>query len=260
MPVRLVSVVFMASDPEALAEFWNDQVEDWYPWTPDTGEDLRIVPDEDDEGSLELVFTEAPKRPKVGKNRIHLDLNTGPNDWQQLYDDRLKYTDIRPVDIGQGEDVPWVIYRDPEGNEFCVLKPREQYQDCGLLAAVAIDCADPGRLAEFWTEVTGWPIVESKPDYAALRTPRTALIPGMDVGPYIEFIRNADRNPEPSPVMLGLESYWAHQHDADVARLEELGGRKVRSHKGSTSYTIVADPEGNEFRVVIPVWPPKDNR
>ena len=93
--------------------------------------------------------------------------------------------------------------------------------------------------------------MHNKPQFAALRAP------GPDEGPFIEFLRVEDRNPEPSPVMLGLESYWPHQHDADVARLEELGGRKVSSHKG---YTIVADPEGNEFRVVIPVWPPKDDR
>jgi hypothetical protein len=29
-----------------------------------------------------------------------------------------------PVDIGQGEQT-WVVLADPEGNEFCVLTPRE---------------------------------------------------------------------------------------------------------------------------------------
>jgi hypothetical protein len=30
----------------------------------------------------------------------------------------------RPVDIGQGDDVHWVVLADPEGNEFCVLSSR----------------------------------------------------------------------------------------------------------------------------------------
>ena len=38
------------------------------------------------------------------------------------------------VDIGQG-DVPWAVLADPEGNEFCVLEPREVYRDTGPVAA-----------------------------------------------------------------------------------------------------------------------------
>jgi hypothetical protein len=30
------------------------------------------------------------------------------------------------VDIGQGDDVPWVTLADPEGNEFCVLSSRRR--------------------------------------------------------------------------------------------------------------------------------------
>lgn len=29
------------------------------------------------------------------------------------------------VDVGQGPDVGWVVLADPEGNEFCVLSPRD---------------------------------------------------------------------------------------------------------------------------------------
>ncbi|WP_338060514.1 VOC family protein [Pseudoclavibacter helvolus] len=29
------------------------------------------------------------------------------------------------ADVGQGDDVTWVVLRDPEGNEFCVLSSRE---------------------------------------------------------------------------------------------------------------------------------------
>ena len=46
------------------------------------------------------------------------------------------------VDIGQG-DVPWVVLADPEGNEFCVLEPREVYRDTGPVAAIVVDCVDP---------------------------------------------------------------------------------------------------------------------
>jgi hypothetical protein len=28
----------------------------------------------------------------------------------------------RRVDVGQGPDVTWVVFADPEGNEFCLLR------------------------------------------------------------------------------------------------------------------------------------------
>ncbi len=28
----------------------------------------------------------------------------------------------RHVDVGQGDDVTWIVLADPEGNEFCVLQ------------------------------------------------------------------------------------------------------------------------------------------
>jgi hypothetical protein len=35
---------------------------------------------------------------------------------------RLEALGARRVDIGQ-DDVSWVVLADPDGNEFCVLKP-----------------------------------------------------------------------------------------------------------------------------------------
>jgi Glyoxalase-like domain len=62
--------------------------------------------------------------PKVGKNRVHLDLRSGSADHQAAQVARLVGLGAHPADIGQGEGVPWVELADPEGNEFCVLAPR----------------------------------------------------------------------------------------------------------------------------------------
>jgi catechol 2,3-dioxygenase-like lactoylglutathione lyase family enzyme len=251
--MRLIGVVFEAVNPESLEDSWRCEVDRWVRRRGIEGE-RHLVPDEQDEGTLELVFSPASKRQKVGKNRIHLDLNTFDDyDYQRLRAASIEcaeYTGVRQVDVGQGELVPWTVFADPEGNEFCLLKPRDRYKRSGKLAAVVIDCADPGRLATFWSAATGWRIVDNEPGFAALRRP------DLDEGPFIEFLRVDDRSPEPSPVSLGFESYWPHQHDAEVAGLVDLGARKVRKHEGEVSYTIVADPEGNEFRVFVPVWPP----
>lgn len=70
-----------------------------------------IVPD--------LLFARVPER-KAGKNRLHLDLR--PID-QASEVARLEQLGARPVDVGQHDDVSWIVMADPEGNEFCILSP-----------------------------------------------------------------------------------------------------------------------------------------
>ncbi|HEY6788018.1 MAG TPA: VOC family protein, partial [Trebonia sp.] len=55
---------------------------------------------------------------KVVKNRLHLDLR--PVD-QAAEIARLEALGARRADISQG-DVSWVVMRDPDGNEFDVLR------------------------------------------------------------------------------------------------------------------------------------------
>jgi hypothetical protein len=54
------------------------------------------------------------------KDRLHLDFRPGDQDAEVA---RLLGLGARRVDIGQGDDVSWVVLADPEGNEFCVLSP-----------------------------------------------------------------------------------------------------------------------------------------
>ena len=57
---------------------------------------------------------------KTGKNRVHFDLR--PDHDQETEVARLEGLGAQRVNIGQ-VDVPWVVMADPEGNEFCVLRP-----------------------------------------------------------------------------------------------------------------------------------------
>ena len=43
--------------------------------------------------------------------------------------DRLLALGARRADVGQGDDVTWVVLADPEGNEFCVLRPHRSLID-----------------------------------------------------------------------------------------------------------------------------------
>jgi hypothetical protein len=71
--------------------------------------------------ALDLVHVDDPKQ---GKNRLHLDVAPNAGDDQEAEVNRLLRLGARQVDIGQGDDVSWVVLADPEDNEFCVLSPR----------------------------------------------------------------------------------------------------------------------------------------
>lgn len=75
------------------------------------------------ERSPGLIFVSVPEG-KAVKNRQHIDLAPLAGDDQEAEVRRLESLGARRVDIGQGSRT-WVVMADPEGNEFCVLSPRD---------------------------------------------------------------------------------------------------------------------------------------
>jgi hypothetical protein len=61
--------------------------------------------------------------PKTVKNRVHLDLTTSATDRDKEIE-RLIALGARRVDIGQTGNESWTVLADPEGNEFCVIRPK----------------------------------------------------------------------------------------------------------------------------------------
>ncbi len=117
MPSKWYTVVVDCADPARVAEFWADVLGYQVIYTaPD-----EVVIAKDEHTYPGLVFVPVPES-KTVKNRLHIDLN--PDD-QQAEVERLLALGARRVDIGQG-DVSWVVLADPEGNEFCVLRARDQ--------------------------------------------------------------------------------------------------------------------------------------
>jgi hypothetical protein len=70
-----------------------------------------------------ITWGGAPLNPKLGKNRLHLDIAPLADGDQRAEVDLLVSLGARRIDIGQG-DVDWVVMADPDDNEFCVLTPR----------------------------------------------------------------------------------------------------------------------------------------
>jgi hypothetical protein len=241
MPTRLECVVVDAADPRALARWWAEALA-WVV-TVEEPEEVAVEPPEPDGLGVPLVFVPVAD-PKVGKNRVHLDLRSASADGQAALVARLAGLGARPADIGQG-DVPWVVLADPEGNELCVLDPRDQYATTGAVAAIVVDAADPPALARFWSEAAGWPPALSNATWASLRS-------ASGTGPFIEFLRVDEPKRVKNRLHLDVAPYPGEDHAAEVARLRALGATPADIGQREVSWVVLADPEGNELCVLTP--------
>ncbi len=118
-----------ATDPDALATWWAE-VLGWVR-TYEDGDEITIEAPEYDaatrgdhsappvHGVGAILFLRTPDA-KAAKNRLHLDLRPDDQDAEVA---RVESMGAVRADIGQG-DVSWVVLRDPEGNEFCILSSR----------------------------------------------------------------------------------------------------------------------------------------
>ena len=88
---------------------------------------------------LDLCFQRVPE-PVAPDPRLHLDVGGGAGRREVVQ--RALDLGARHLDIGQ-RDVPWVVLADPEGNPFCVMEERPEYDPSGPIAALPLDSADP---------------------------------------------------------------------------------------------------------------------
>jgi hypothetical protein len=98
---------------QAVGYFWAEAL--GWPLVWDQDEETAIQAP--DRGSI-ISWGGPPLSPKLGKNRLHLDVVA--TDDQQAEVDWLIRLGAEPLDIGQGDDEPWVVLADPDGGVFGV--------------------------------------------------------------------------------------------------------------------------------------------
>ncbi len=104
---------------------------------------------------------------------------------------------------------------------------------------VTFDCVDPRRLAAFWSEVTGYVSLTERDDFAALAAPDERGVRG------ILFWQVAEPRTAKSRMHVDLAS---KEPETEIQRLVGLGAAMVERREGNgTSWTVMLDPEGNEF-------------
>ncbi|HCB05694.1 MAG TPA: VOC family protein [Nocardioides sp.] len=230
----LENLVIDALDPQQLGRFWEAVV---------GGERLTDAPGIFEtrmaiEGgpAIDLCFPHVPETVTPGP-RLHVDLLGGQARDEVV--ERLLGLGARHLDIGQADDVPWVVLADPEGNPLCVMGERAAYADTGPIAGLPLDSADPERDTAFWSWLTGW--VEVSPQ--TLRHPSRR-------GPLLQLC------PEESPkgttknrlhLDIRLEGEDQDAVEADIAA---HGGRRLETDWGELPWRSYLDPSGNEFCVL----------
>ena len=109
------------------------------------------------------------------------------------------------------------------------------------VARVGVDCEDVDRMIRFWSRALGYEVARQTGDSAELRHPASA-------GPKLLLRQVRKLGPARNRLQLDL---YAVDAERVAGWLATLGARRVRrlDATGEPGY-LLADPEGNEFRVI----------
>jgi catechol 2,3-dioxygenase-like lactoylglutathione lyase family enzyme len=112
---------------------------------------------------------------------------------------------------------------------------------------ITFDCADPYKLAGFWSQVTGF---QEDPEDPNRPEDQEAALIGPEGHPNLLFIRVPEAKTVKNRVHLDLMP-TDRTREEEVTRLLGLGATLVADHRRSdgSGWAVLADPEGNELCV-----------
>ena len=117
MSVHRISVVLDCVDAERSAAFWTGAL-----GYVQVAADGGFIGLRDPDGRLPTLVLQAVAEPKVGKNRMHLDVFSDDFDHHLVRLKELGATVVTPEHT-EPDGMRLVVLADPEGNEFCLLDP-----------------------------------------------------------------------------------------------------------------------------------------
>ena len=119
-----------------------------------------------------------------------------------------------------------------------------------------IDCLDVRKQAAWWAEALDWQLIHESDD-------ECVIIPGWvdqqvmqetpweRIGPGLVFVTVPEGKTVKNRLHIDLAPHTSQDRDAEISRLEGLGARRVDvGQADDASWTVLADPEGNEFCVL----------
>jgi predicted enzyme related to lactoylglutathione lyase len=233
MTAQLVTLCFDANDPLRLVRFWagvlGRKVAD---------DDVTLLPDDDIGFGIRFTSTEAQK---TAPNQMHFDLTSRTLEDQQATVARALELGGRHLDIGQLPDEDHVVLADPEGNEFCVIEPGNNFlADTGVIGALSSDGTQ--AVGYFWSKALDWPLVWDQDEETAIQSPRGGSKISWGGPPVREKTAKNRLHFDLAPPVGG-------DQQAEVDRLVSLGATRVDDSDGVVA---MLDPAGNEFCVLTP--------
>jgi hypothetical protein len=213
-----------AARPDVVAEFWAAVL------------GLRLERHEDGNAHLvgptkqHTVWVTGVAEAQDVKNRVHLDVR---------FDDPTVVPGATAV-REPTEDDHWRVLADPDGLLFCAMGPREG-EPPGAFELI-VDSADPEAIGEWWAARYGVPLQRQE----GVGWVWLEDVPGS---PYRYWVFN----PVPEPKTVKNRVHWdVLLEGASVEDLVAAGATVVRAQDEEIGWTVLADPEGNEFCAFTP--------
>jgi hypothetical protein len=206
-----------------------------------SGDSVALLPGDDT--GFRLRFLPA-QRHLAGRNHWHLHLTSTSVADQQQTVARSLGLGARHIDVGQRPEEGHVVLADPEGNEFCVIEPGNNFlAGCGFLAELT--CEGSREAGYFWSQALGWPLVWDQGLQTAIRSPRG--------GPKISWdAEGMTPQTGTSRLRFGLAPPAGGDEQEEASRLAGLGAIRIGTGHGEASRVAMTDPDGREFCVLPP--------
>jgi hypothetical protein len=209
-----------ATDAHRVARFWGDLL----------GLEIDLHADGDAalRGSTpeETIWINTVPELRTVKQRVHLDVEMASLE-------RVLALGASVVQPASETGFHWDGLADPEGGELCAFVRGGGPTRITEMIIDTADAASAHAQAAWWADVWGGRVVDDERGFSYLED-----VPGLPFD-------TVDLIPVPEPKTVKNRIHWDITSD-DRAGLVERGATVLAEHP---SWTVMADPEGNEFCV-----------
>jgi hypothetical protein len=122
---------------------------------------------------------------------------------------------------------------------------------------VVVDCRDPQAQAHWWARALDWQVVyDTAEEAVAIPSGIGPEPPTREQwwarGQGLVFVPVPEGKTVKNRLHIDLAPYSDQDRDAEIERLVQLGAARVDvgQDEGEVTWTVLADPEGNEFCVL----------
>lgn len=207
-----------AVDAAVLGRFWAGALQ-LHLEVDDAGRDARLT----GPTPQHTVWINTVPEPVTVKQRVHLDVRAASAE------------DVAALGgvVVDADSFPWTVMRDVEGGELCVFGVRPD-RPAGLMEIV-VDTSDPVRISTWWADVLGAERHDDQEHGFSYLEP----VPGAPFEA-LAFVPV----PEPKTVKNRIH---IDVTTSDVQLLVDAGATLLRARDDEISWSVLADPDGNEF-------------